>query len=125
MLRIASAWRSLRPNSAIIIGLGSSSSRMIWITRSRLRIGDQIAFEQLEPILDLGDPVLRAADQHFELMREPGRQHLLQPHHPRRVDGVEHVHVERDPHLEIGEPEQALHQHLRIDRAAARLDHDP
>ena len=37
MLRIASAWRSVRPNSAIITGLGSSSVRMIWITRSRLR----------------------------------------------------------------------------------------
>jgi hypothetical protein len=37
MLRIASAWRSVRLNSAIITGLGSSSVRMIWITRSRLR----------------------------------------------------------------------------------------
>ena len=37
MLRIASAWRSVSANSAIITGLGSSSVRMISITRSRLR----------------------------------------------------------------------------------------
>jgi hypothetical protein len=37
MLRMASAWRSVRPNSAIITGLGSSSVRMISMIRSRLR----------------------------------------------------------------------------------------
>ncbi len=37
MLRIASAWRSVRPNSATSTGLGSSSARMIAITRSRFR----------------------------------------------------------------------------------------
>jgi topoisomerase-4 subunit A len=37
MLRIASAWRSESLNSFIITDLGSSSSRMIWMTRSRLR----------------------------------------------------------------------------------------
>ena len=36
----------------------------------------------------------------------------------------QHVHVERNAALELGELEQALHHQRRIDRARARLDHE-
>ncbi len=68
--------------------------------------------------------MLRTAAQHIELMLDPLRQRLLQRHHPRRAILVEHVQVERDARFEVGQPEQAVHQGLRIDRAGARLQHD-
>ena len=51
--RIASACTSVSLNLAISLALGSSSKRMMRITSSRLRIGDQIAVEHLEAVLDL------------------------------------------------------------------------
>lgn len=89
-----------------------------------VEIGDQIAFEQLDPVGDLAQPMPRASFQHHELMLDPGLQRAAQRHHPRRAILVEHVEVQADPRLQIGKAEQSVHQHLRIDRAAARLQHD-
>ena len=85
MLRIASAWRSVSSNSAIITGLGSSSVRMISITRSRLRkaIRKPSSSSSRSSILPIR--CWRAADQHLDLEREPGGQRLLEAHHPRRA----------------------------------------
>ena len=38
--------------------------------------GDQVAVEQLEPVVDLADPVLGAADQHLDLERRARRAAL-------------------------------------------------
>ncbi len=126
MLRIASAWRSVRPNSAIITGLGSSSVRMISITRSRLRKAIEIAFEQLEPVVDLRDPMLGAVDQHLDLEAEPFGQHLPAGPSPAacgfasstlRLSGTRVSRSVSRNRLSISTS--------GIDGAAARLDHDP
>ena len=58
-------------------------------------------------------------------MVEPLPERFAERHHPRRHAVDEHVHVDRDPRLELGQPEQGFHQRLGLDRAGARLKHDP
>ena len=123
MLRIASACRSVSANSAIITALGSSSVRMISITRSRLRKATRSprAARAGRRSCRAG---ARAPEQHLALVVEPGAQHLLQPHDPRRAAVDQHVHVEREADLEVGHAEQPLHQQRRIDGPRPRLEHD-
>ena len=84
-----------------------------------VEIGDQIAFQHFQPLLDLLQAVLGAAPQHDAPMVEP------LPQAPRRAPSPaapaalqQHVHVERDAAFQLGQPEQLLHQQLRIDIAA-------
>ena len=90
----------------------------------KVQIGNQITVEQLDPVVDLAKPVLRPPDQHFDLVTDPARQHFLQRKDARRAIGVEHIHVQRDANLELGQPEQAFHQHIGIDGARPRFDDD-
>ena len=53
---------------------------------------------------------------------EKGLQRLLQVHDPRHAKRVEHVEIERDPHLEVGRAEQLLHQHFGVDIAGLRFE---
>ena len=57
-------------------------------------------------------------------MREPGGEHALQTHHARGAITPKHIHVERYAHFKLGEFEQAFHQHIRVNRACAGLNHD-
>ena len=87
--------------------------------------GLEIAFEDLEPVHDLGEAMARAADQHLHAVGEEGLQRLGQAHHPRHAGGIENIQVERQPDLELALAEQLLHQQLGRHRAAARHQHEP
>ena len=58
-------------------------------------------------------------------MVEPFAQRLRKAKYLRDAAFHEHVHVERNTVLELGELEQRLHQELGIYRTRARLDHQP
>ena len=89
-----------------------------------VEVGDQVAVEHLQPVADLLQPEVGAADQHLAAVRQPLVQHLAEAHHPGHDALRQDVEVERDARLEIGQPEQRLHHQRRIDRAALRLDDD-
>ena len=57
-------------------------------------------------------------------MVEPFAQGFGKADDPRHLALHQHVHVERNAALKLGELEQALHHQRRIDRAGARLDHE-
>ena len=118
MLRIASAWRSVSANSAIITGLGSSSVRMISITRSRLRkaMRKPSSSSSRSSILPIRTWLRRSSTSTWKL--EPRDQRLLQAHHARRAARIEHVEVEREADFEVGQPVQAFEQQVGIDGAA-------
>ncbi len=125
MLRIASACRSVSSNSAIITGLGSSSVRMISITRSRLRkaIRKPSTSSSRSSILPIRCSERLTSTSNWKSTQ--AQQRLLEAHHARRPRLVEHVEVEREAHLQVGQPVEALLEQRGIDRAAARLQHDP
>jgi hypothetical protein len=89
-----------------------------------VEIGDEQPAQHLEPRVDLAQPVPRAPLQHLAPVVEEGPQHLAQRRDLRHLAVDQHVHVEREPGLEVGEPEQRLHHRGRLDRARARLEHD-
>src|SRR3546814_8216719 len=86
--------------------------------------GDQIAADQLQPVVDLADPVLGAADEHDDLVLQPFGEELVQPHHFRRPRRVEDVQVEREAAFQLGQPEQAFLQDVGVDVAALGDQHD-
>uniref|UniRef100_A0A0N4ZJN0 LigA n=1 Tax=Parastrongyloides trichosuri TaxID=131310 RepID=A0A0N4ZJN0_PARTI len=83
---------------------------------------DAKAFQQVQALLDAGDAPLAAAVQHHAAVIQEGPQALLQTHDARRAGGVQHVHVDGEAHLEIGQLEQAFHQHFRLDGAVLRFE---
>jgi hypothetical protein len=89
-----------------------------------VQIGDQIAAEHFEPVLDLGLAEVRAAQQHVAQMVEPFAQALGQPDHLRDAALHQHVEIQRNLALELGEPEQRFHHQRRIDGTRLRLDHE-
>ncbi len=82
---------------------------------------DAQAFQQVQTLLDAGDPPLRAAVQHHATMIQEGLQAGLQPHDARRVGRVQHVHIDREADFQIRQLEQAFHQHFRLDGAVLGL----
>ena len=89
-----------------------------------VQVGDQIAAEHFEPVGDLGEAVVRPADQYVAAMVEPLAKNVGEAVHHRHPARAQDVHVEREPVLQIGELEQRFHQQRRIDGAALRLEHD-
>ena len=89
-----------------------------------VEVGDQIAAEDFEALLDLAEPMLRAADQHVLAVLQPFGEHALQREHVRHLAARQHVHVERKARLELGQLEERFHQQAGIDRAALRHQHD-
>ena len=85
-----------------------------------VEIGDQIAAEDFEPLLDLAEPVPGAADQHVLAVLQPSCKHALQRQDVRHLAARQHVHVERKAGFELGQLEQRFHQQAGIDRAALR-----
>ena len=69
---------------AFSTSLGSSSSRMMRITSSRLRKAMIMPASDFEPALDLGEAMARAAQQHVAAMVEPLPQRLGSDDHARR-----------------------------------------
>ncbi len=57
-------------------------------------------------------------------MIEPLPERFAKRDDPGRDAVDQHVHVDRDPRFELGQPEQGFHQRFRLDRAGARLEHD-
>ncbi len=88
-----------------------------------VEIGDQIAAEHLEPVVDLPEAMLGAPLQHHLAMLQPFGQRLGKPHHHRHLAAAEHVHVERNAHFQLGQAEELLHENGGIDGPGARLQH--
>ena len=86
--------------------------------------GGDVPFDQFQPPRDLFQPVPAAALEDVDLAGDPVVEQLLQPHHHRRAIGVEHVEVEPETGLEIGQLVEAFLEQFRIDIAAARDQHD-
>ncbi len=82
------------------------------------------AGEHLEPVLDLAQPVARAAHQHGAAVVEPLPQRLLERDHLGHDAVDEHVHVHREARLELAGAEQLLHHHARRHGAVLGLDDD-
>ena len=59
-----------------------------------VEIGDQVAVEHLEAMLDLLQAELRAPHQHHLAVLEPLLQHVAQRQHARDLPARQHVHVE-------------------------------
>ena len=90
-----------------------------------VEIGDQIAAQHFEPMLDL--PRGGSCERRTSTSRRwssHSRQRFREADHLGDAALDQHVHVERNAALELGELEQRFHQQLGIDRARARLDHE-
>src|SRR3546814_17527449 len=85
---------------------------------------DVYSSDLFHPRIDLVEPVLGTADKHLDLVLQPFGEHFLQAHDARRVMRIKHIEVQRYAVFKVGEPEQTVHQHMGIDRAAARFKHD-
>ncbi len=85
----------------------------------------RIAAEHFQAMLDLRQPVPRAAQQHVAPVVEPLAQGLGEAENLRDASLHQHVHVERNTAFKLGEFEQRLHQQFGIDGARTRLDHQP
>jgi hypothetical protein len=86
-----------------------------------VEVGDQVAVQHLQAVLDLLQAELRAPHQDDLAVLQPLLQHVAQRQHARNLAAGQHVHVEREAHLQLGQLEEALHQQRRIDGAALRL----
>ena len=90
-----------------------------------VEIGDEIAAEHFEPMLDLA----RAGSANGAAARRgDASSHSLSASASPTTFGIaaahQHVHVERHAAFQLGELEQALHHQRRIDAARARLEHE-
>ena len=94
------------------------------MTSVEIEVGHQVPAEDLEPPVDPLPAVARAAQQHLSPVVEKCREGIPEAHDSRRVVGVEDVEVKPDPNLQVGLPEQLLHQQLRVHGTALRLEHD-
>src|SRR3546814_7451288 len=68
--------------------------------------GNDIAFQQFHPRIDLVEPVLGTADKHLDLVLQPFGEQFLQAHDARRVMRIKHIEVQRYAVFKVGEPEQ-------------------
>ncbi len=89
-----------------------------------IQIRNEKTAENFQPVINLGQPVLGTPHQHFAAVIEPFAQHLGKTQHLGHLAFDQHVHVQRNAALKLGQLEQRLHQQLGIDGAGARLDDD-
>ncbi len=89
-----------------------------------VQIGDDEAFQHLEPVVDLVQPVLAAALQDLTPVVEEGAQHLAQAADLWRAAVDQHVHVQAEADLQIGDAHQHAHHLFGIDVLGPRLQHD-
>jgi hypothetical protein len=75
-------------------------------------------------MVDLFQPVLAAPPQHVAAVIQKGAQNLFQAAHFRHAPVDQHVHVQAEPRFKVRILEQRRHQHIRFDRARARLKDD-
>ena len=125
MLRMASAWtsESLKVFDQHRLRLVLAADDLDDLVE--VEIGDEKAAEHFQPMLDLGEPMARAPQQHVAAMREPFGQRFGEPDHLGDAAADQHVHVQRNPAFQFAELEQAFHHQRRIDAARARLEHQP
>src|SRR5262249_48778440 len=88
-----------------------------------IEIGDQITAEHLQAVLNLAEPITRAAQENLAPLRAPFVDRLRKPDHLRYTAAHQYVHVQRYAAFKLGKLEQALHHQRRIDAARARLEH--
>ena len=85
---------------------------------------NDITLKQFKAAIDLFQPVLRFAHQHFDLVCQPTQQNLAQAHNLGRPVGIEHVHVQRKTCFKVREAEQSVFQIFGIDITAFGYKHD-
>ena len=76
-------------------------------------------------MLDAIEAEPRSPQQDLAAMSEPFRERLGKTDHLGNAPLYEHVHVERNAALELGELEQRFHQQGRVDGPGAGLDYEP
>ena len=86
--------------------------------------GNDEAFKDLQPCIDLFQPVLAAPPQHVAPVIQKGAQHLFQRADARHAPVDQHVHVQRKADLQIRIAKQHAHQHVGVHRAGPRFQHD-
>ena len=86
----------------------------------QVQIGDQVAAQHFQPVIDLAETVARAPFQNLDPVRQESLENFPQVHDARDVVLVQHVHVEAEADLQIGGLEQRFHQHVGIDVAVLR-----
>ena len=91
----------------------------------KVEVGDDIAVEQFQPVGNLGQAVLAAADQDVDLALDPLLQDQLEAEHPGRAAGIEDVEVEPEPGFQIGQLEQRFLEQFRINVAALGDENQP
>ena len=102
-----------------VVALADNADHLVEID-----IDDDLAVEDLHAPGDRRKTMAARPLQHVAAMIEKSLQCLLQIHHPRHALRVEDIEIERHPHFELGQAEELLHQHLRIDIAGFRLQHE-
>ncbi len=70
-----------------------------------IEIGNNIAIKQFQPRIDLFQSMLRPADKHIYLMRQPFAKHFAKTHNLGHAIGIEHVHVQAETRLKVSQPE--------------------
>ena len=85
-------------------------------------IDDDLTVQNLHAAGDRREPMAATPLQHDAEVIEKGLQCLLQAHHPRYAERVEHIQVERHPHLELGQAKELLHQQFGVDVARLGLE---
>src|SRR5215467_4403328 len=119
MLRIASAWGSVSSQRAIISAFGDDADHLVEID-----IDNDLPAQDLHAVADRSESMTALPLQHDPAMVEKGLQRLLQVHHLRHAERIEHIEVERHAYLELSQTKELLHQQLGIDIARLRLEHE-
>ncbi len=70
-----------------------------------VEVGDEIAAQHHEPMLDLTEAELRAPQQHLTAMGKPLGERLRKTEDPGDASFHQHVHIERNAALELAELE--------------------
>ena len=89
-----------------------------------VQIGDDIAFQHLQPGGDLAQTETRTTQQHVAAVPQKRLQNLLERADLGHPPVDQHVHVHAKANLQVRDPEQRRHQLRRIDSARLRFQHD-
>ena len=84
----------------------------------KIEIRDDVPAKQFQSRVDFFQPVLRTADEDFDLVRQPRAQQFADAHHLRHTMRIKHIHVETKTRFEIGQPIQRILQIFGVNIAA-------
>ena len=91
----------------------------------KVQKGDDEAFQHFQPMVNLVQTVLAAAQQHLAPMVKECAQHLAQAANLGRDPVDQHIHVQAEAGFQIGILEQHPHHQFRVNRPRLGFQHDP